>query len=236
MIEIVPNWHPIFVHFTVALFSVATGLYALSLLVSNVELKAQWRIVARWNLWFGMAISLITVLTGWYAYNTVAHDAPSHLAMTDHRNWALITVTLYLIVTAWSVIRHRAGKEASPLLFLILLIALSSLGSTAWRGGEVVYRYGLGVMSLPNTGQHAHMGEADEHGHDTAEGENSHGHAGADEDDGQHSTAVDAAQAANMPYVASEDTTQKSMVESPAMEQSSTQSGHHHNDSAPHSH
>lgn len=50
MIEIIPNWHPIFVHFTVALFSVATGLYALSLLVSNIQLKEQWRIVARWNL------------------------------------------------------------------------------------------------------------------------------------------------------------------------------------------
>ena len=236
MIEIIPNWHPIFVHFTVALFSVATGLYLLSMVVSNAQLKEQWCIVARWNLWLGMAITLITVLTGWYAYNSVAHDESSHLAMTDHRNWALITVALFLIVTAWSVVRHRAGKEASTLLLLVLVVALSSLGSTAWRGGEVVYRYGLGVMSLPNTGQHAHMGEANEHGNDTAEGESSHGHAGVDEDDGHHSPAVDTTQAASMLHEVNGDTAQNSMVESPAMEQSSTGSGGHHDDGALHPH
>ena len=29
MIEILPNWHPIFVHFTVALLTVAVALYLL---------------------------------------------------------------------------------------------------------------------------------------------------------------------------------------------------------------
>lgn len=157
MIEIIPNWHPIFVHFTVALFSVATGLYVLSLLVPNDHLKEQWRIVARWNLWLGMAITLVTVLTGWYAYNTVAHDEPSHLAMTDHRNWALATTTLFLLVTIGSILLHRAGKEISTLILAMLLIAMAALGSTAWRGGELVYRYGLGVISLPNTGNHGHV-------------------------------------------------------------------------------
>ncbi|MEN8171166.1 MAG: DUF2231 domain-containing protein [Pseudomonadota bacterium] len=176
MIEIIPNWHPIFVHFTVALFSVSTGLYVLSLLIPDGKLKEQWRTVARWNLWLGMAITVITVLTGWYAYNTVVHDEPSHLAMTDHRNWALVTASLFLIATVWSILRHRAEKEASPLLLLLLVVAMASLGSTAWRGGEVVYRYGLGVMSLPNTGQHEHMAESDGHGHDEVMDESKHGH------------------------------------------------------------
>ena len=30
------------------------------------------------------------------------------------------------------------------------------MASTAWRGGEVVYRYGLGVMSMPQTDDHGH--------------------------------------------------------------------------------
>ena len=168
MIEIIPNWHPIFVHFTVALFSVSTGLYLVALLVPNQQLKEQWRIVARWNLWLGMAITFITVLTGWFAYNTVAHDEPSHLAMTDHRNWALATAILLFIITVWSISRHRAGKEASVLFLSFLIIAMASLGSTAWRGGEIVYRYGLGVMSLPNTDNHKHMDEDTAHDHDSA--------------------------------------------------------------------
>jgi uncharacterized membrane protein len=165
MIEIIPNWHPIFVHFTVALLSVAIGLHALSLLIPSIKLKEQWRIAARWNLWIGMIITVITVLTGWYAYNTVAHDEPSHLAMTDHRNWALATASLFLIATAWSILRHRAGKGASPLLLSLLVVAMAALGTTAWRGGEVVYRYGLGVVSLPNTGMHEHAHDEGEHAH-----------------------------------------------------------------------
>ncbi len=167
--EIIPNWHPIFVHFTVALLSIATGLYLLSVLVTNAQLKQQWRIVARWNLWLGMAITVLTVLTGWDAYSTVLHDEPSHIAMTDHRNWALVTTSLFLLATGWSILRHRAGKEASVLLLALLLVAVIALGSTAWRGGEVVYRYGVGVMSLPNSGKHDHSNKEDDNHHATAE-------------------------------------------------------------------
>ena len=168
MIEITPNWHPIFVHFTVALFSVATGVYVLSLLIPDGSLKEQWRTVARWNLWFGMGVTVITVLSGWYAYNTVLHDAPSHLAMSNHRNWAIATAILFAMATLWSVLRYRTGKEASSLLITLLVVASATLSTTAWRGGEVVYRYGLGVMSLPNAGSHGHVtGETgDGHGND----------------------------------------------------------------------
>lgn len=226
MLEIIPNWHPIFVHFTVALFSVASGLYAVSVFVPNEKLKAQWRIVARWNLWFGMLLTLITVLTGWYAYNTVTHDEPSHLAMTDHRNWALLTVTLYLLVTVWSIARHRAGKEASPLLLLFMLVALTSLGSTAWRGGEVVYRYGLGVMSLPNTSQHAHGSNNESHGHLQRVEESGHGHTEVEIE--EHHATLAAEESAEMPHA-------DSRVDAPVLvKQSDTETEHH--DSTPHSH
>lgn len=226
MFEILPNWHPIFVHFTVALFSVATGLYALSLFVPNERLQSQWRIVARWNLWFGMLLTLLTVLTGWYAYNTVSHDVPSHLAMTDHRNWALATAALYLIATVWSLALHRAGKEASPLLLLFLIIALTSLGSTAWRGGEVVYRYGLGVMSLPNTGQHAHSSNNASDDQQQSAEERGHGHTDVDMEG--HHTAPAAEQTAEIPHT-------DSRIDTPALvQQSDTEEDHH--DSTPHSH
>ncbi len=212
MIEIIPNWHPIFVHFTVALLSVAAGLYLLSVVVSNAQLKQQWRIVARWNLWLGMAITVLTVLTGWYAYSTVLHDEPSHLAMTDHRNWAQLTASLFLLATVWSIIRHRAGKEASALLLSLLLVAMVALGSTAWRGGEVVYRYGLGVKSLPNTGKHGHIAGEFEHGH------------GNDEDDNHHAMAEKTAPEPSMPLTDEIQTNTK------------TETHNHHDDAEPHAH
>jgi uncharacterized membrane protein len=43
IVEIIPNWHPIFVHFTVALFSTATGLFILGAVAGKREWsKTRW--------------------------------------------------------------------------------------------------------------------------------------------------------------------------------------------------
>ncbi len=166
MPEIIPNIHPIFVHFTVAFLSLSVVLYVITPFI-NSPLKEQWQILARWMLWFGAGITIITGFAGLYAYNTVAHDAPSHLAMTEHRNWAIATITLFLILAAWSIAGFRKGKAMGPVFIVCMVIAGGVLASTAWLGGEVVYRYGLGVMSLPET-----QGD----GHDHAHGSVEHGH------------------------------------------------------------
>ena len=158
MINILPNWHPIFVHFTVALLIIAAAMHVLSHFVSDSDLKNQLTITARWNLWIGMGVTLLTVAAGWYAFNTVKHDEPSHLAMIEHRNWAMTTFVVLLGIAAWEYFLSRHGKSKGWLFTSLLVIAASLLLSTAWHGGELVYRYGLGVMSMPKaegTG-HAH--------------------------------------------------------------------------------
>ncbi|MCF6236338.1 MAG: DUF2231 domain-containing protein [Gammaproteobacteria bacterium] len=178
MPEIIPNLHPIFVHFTVALLSLSVGLFVVTLFVKS-PLKEQWQTVARWTLWFGAGITIITGLTGLEAYNTVAHDTPSHLAMTDHRNWAVVTIVLFLVLASWSILWIRKGKHLGAAFVVCMVIAGGILGSTAWHGGELVYRYGLGVMSLPQS-------EGEGHSHSHGEG-GGHGHGGdqaADHDDG----------------------------------------------------
>ncbi|MDT8384146.1 MAG: DUF2231 domain-containing protein [Gammaproteobacteria bacterium] len=166
MLTIIPNWHPVFVHFTVALLFLAVGLFAVTPFVKP-PLREQWRIVARWALWFGAGFTVITGLTGLYAYNTVAHDTPSHAAMTDHRNWATATITLFLVMTIWSAARVRRQQALGAVFIAAMVIAGGVLASTAWRGGEVVYRYGLGVMSLP---QVENGTEGEGHAHEHADG------------------------------------------------------------------
>jgi uncharacterized membrane protein len=185
VIEIIPNWHPIFVHFTVALLSLAVALHVGTPLVKT-PLKEQWRIVSCWALWFGAALTIGTGISGLYAYNTVAHDTPSHLAMTDHRNWAVITILLFAALAVWSIIRERKKRSLGTAFVVCMVVAGGVLASTAWRGGEVVYRYGLGVMSLPKAegdGHNQSHGEAHDHGSDAATGTDSghndrseHGH------------------------------------------------------------
>ncbi len=104
--EIIPNWHPIFVHFTIALFSIATMLIVSSLFIKN-DFKSKVLEAGYINLWLGCLFTFITVAAGFYAYNTVAHDEPSHAAMTDHRNWALATASIFLILNLWSIKLYR---------------------------------------------------------------------------------------------------------------------------------
>ncbi len=181
MPEIIPNLHPVFVHFTVALISVSAGLFVALALFGRAlpeGLRLQLGIVARWNLWIGAVITLVTVAAGFYAYNTVAHDGPSHVAMTEHRNWALAAAILIAVAAAWSVAGDRAAAGPGRMFVVLLLVTQGVLLSAAWHGGELVYRYGLGVMSLPQSGgeghHHSHDGNAG-HRHD-GDGEAAAGH------------------------------------------------------------
>jgi len=166
MIEIIPNWHPVFVHFTVALLSVGVLLKFGCYFTGSESLREQLRLVARWNLWIGAGFVLLTVLSGVLAYNSVAHDTPSHEAMEAHRNWALVTAAVFLGITAWLILLVRADKARNGVFISLLLVALGLLSVTAWKGGELVYRYGLGVMSLPQADSHHHEDGVADHHHD----------------------------------------------------------------------
>lgn len=150
MIEVLPNWHPILVHFTVALMSVATLCFLLTYGLQGWERRDEVIKVAEWNFWLGSFSAIAAVLAGWYAFNTVNHDAPSHVAMTIHRNWALVTVAVIFVLDVWLWrIQKARTKGITHAFAFALVIFLGLLGATSWHGGELVYRYGLGVMSLP---------------------------------------------------------------------------------------
>ena len=150
MIKIIPNWHPIFVHFAVGLLVIAAFLFAAVVLhPRDSNVRRQAHIVAHWNLWLGYGSALIAAFFGWLAFNSVTHDAPSHAAMSVHRNWALTTLAVFLPLVVWSVMRYRAGHKTNIVFAAALIVPTFLLGLTGWHGGELVYRYGLGVQSLP---------------------------------------------------------------------------------------
>lgn len=164
MLEIIPNWHPLFVHFPIALLSMATLFFVAVKFFSHHSIQGQLRVLAYWNLWLGTGFAVIAAIAGWFAYNSVAHDTPSHTAMTDHRNWALVTLAVYILISLWSVKHHKRTSDIGLNFIFIMIMAFVLLTSTGWRGSEVVYRYGLGVMSLPKS-------EGDGHAHKHADGE-----------------------------------------------------------------
>lgn len=164
-IEIIPNYHPILVHFTIGLLSISALLY----LAGSVLRKENLLIAARWNLWIGAILTIGTVIAGFDAYNSVAHDAVSHAAMTDHKNWALPTAGIFVVLALWALWKQRGAKMVSPIFVVIIVLASGLLAVTGYKGGEVVYHHGTGVMRMPEIqgdgghGSHDHGGMAGHH-------------------------------------------------------------------------
>ncbi|HHI9467475.1 TPA: DUF2231 domain-containing protein [Legionella anisa] len=153
MIEIIPNWHPIFVHFTVALFTVSVILYTVIYLASYSRWNAslfvvEFDIVARWCLWLAALSTMTTVSAGFYAFYTVEHGAMAHAAKVIHRNWALATTSAILLMAFWTVWRYIKTQKPTLTFLMALFIVQVLLLTTAWYGGELVYRYGYGVLPV----------------------------------------------------------------------------------------
>ena len=169
MIEIIPNWHPAFVHFPIAFATAAVFLMVIGKLYKVKLWAKQCLLFGRWMLWGAALFACIAAVFGWFASNSVEHDAPSHAAMMLHRNWALATLAALSVLAAWDYWRGRSGQLPSGSLIFLLGVVWLLLISTAWHGGELVYRYGLGVMSLSDV-----ESEAEPHQHDGAEHNHDH--------------------------------------------------------------
>lgn len=176
-----PNIHPILVHFAYALSITSLVCYLLSGFWT--ARRSSLRAAADWMLAFGALAIIATIAAGFQAYYSVNHDAPSHAAMTTHRNWAVPSGMAILVLAGW---RWATRTKPVKLLFKLLLAAAAlSLTVTAWWGGNIVYNYGLGVKSLPTvTGD----GHDHEHGNSGAAKEGAE-KAAHDDSDGHHDAA-----------------------------------------------
>lgn len=162
MLDIIPNWHPILVHFTVSFIS-SLGVLQLIIWLKIAENKQTEILFMQKTLMVISTLSLLaTLFTGWLAFNSVAHDTPSHMAMTDHRNWASTTAAVFLLSAIIYFLRPSLRRN---LVGVLIVISTSLVAVTGFKGGEVVYRYGLGVMSLPQVSE-ATKDSGDGHDHE----------------------------------------------------------------------
>jgi len=162
MLEIIPNWHPIFVHFSVAFISLLGALQLVIWFKSSCSKINELLFMQKVLMVITSFFVLLTVYTGWLAFNSVQHDSPSHMAMTDHRNWAVSAAAVFLIS---AVIYFTRSNLRVNLVGVLLIISTLLVGVTGYKGGEIVYRYGLGVMSLPQVSEPAGNG-GDGHDHE----------------------------------------------------------------------
>jgi uncharacterized membrane protein len=147
--QIIPNFHPVVVHFPIALTVIAFLLSLAAYVRPNHSSAAQLAAAGHFTLWLAAIGAATAVLFGWLAYNSVNHDDAGHAAMLLHRSWAVPTAIGLILLASWDVWKYRVNQLIPvPMLFILFLLA-QSISVTAWLGGEVVYRHGIGVLSLP---------------------------------------------------------------------------------------
>ncbi len=160
--QIIPNFHPIVVHFPIALTIIAFLLSFASHARRSHPISGQLAAAGHFVLWLAAIGAVTALLFGWLAFNSISnHDDAGHAAMLLHRSWAIPTAIGLVLLASWDAWKYHVTELISvPMLFLLFLLS-QAIAVTGWLGGEVVYRHGIGVLSMPLSGTgHAHHGDA----------------------------------------------------------------------------
>jgi uncharacterized membrane protein len=138
--------HPIIVDFAVALLVVSV---AFDLLASVAE-ERDLRVVAWWTLMLGTVAAALAVLSGYVAAQTASTEPSVVETITRHRNLGIATLTCFTACAVWRVrepgtfpTRYRDAYWA------LTAVALGTLLVTAYFGGILVFRLGVGFV-LPS--------------------------------------------------------------------------------------
>jgi uncharacterized membrane protein len=141
------QWHPIAVHFPLAL--VVTGSLALSAprLKSMQRHTATLATVGTWNLCLGAVAALFALATGLAAVVHLQLGPAARLAVALHVRWAIFSTVGLLLLAAWRGAGTAQDSRPSRVFLVLLWTVTAALIVTGYRGGQNVYRYGVGVAA-----------------------------------------------------------------------------------------
>jgi uncharacterized membrane protein len=147
VIDIIPNWHPVFVHFTIALLPIAALLYTASALTPRNAVSPYLLAAARIDLGIGILLTLVTILAGVNALaHSEFHNTAQIAAAHVHRRAAIATGITWLILALWDARAALKARRPQTLFVLLLLAAVVPVAATGWLGAELVDRHAVGVQ------------------------------------------------------------------------------------------
>jgi uncharacterized membrane protein len=143
-----PNWHPLVVHFPIALVLSATLLLLAARLLRGESLAASAAMGGTWNLCLGAAAALVALGSGLSAVLDLDVSAAARQAISTHLKWAMFTTLLLVLLAVWRGAGTASRSRPSWLFLVVLIAAGAALSFTAYRGGKNVYEYGVGVKKI----------------------------------------------------------------------------------------
>jgi uncharacterized membrane protein len=143
-----PNWHPLVVHFPIALVLSATALLLAARLLRSESLAASAATVGTWNLCLGAAAAFIALATGLSAVLDLDVNEAARQAISLHLKWAMLTTLLLVLLAVWRGAGAAPNSRPSWLFLIALIAASAALSFTGYRGGKNVYEYAVGVRKI----------------------------------------------------------------------------------------
>ena len=99
-------------------------------------------------MWLGTASAWIALGLGFLAERTAPHVPPAWEVLAEHENLAWWTCSAFAALSSLRLFAIRTGRDAGAFRaaqILMWLIGLGLLIATATHGGELVFRFGMGV-------------------------------------------------------------------------------------------
>ncbi len=136
--------HPAIVHFPIALLSLGfLGAAGAASRKGPVWLSE----ASSWLLWIGVATVWLSFGLGLLAEKFAPHVPAAWEAFERHEESAYWTAGLFTAVALGRLrLRGNASPPAERALLAAWAVALASLLRTAYLGGELVFRFGMGVI------------------------------------------------------------------------------------------
>jgi len=137
-----PNLHPFLVHFPIAFLLLALILEVIALVRKNPEIsRAAW-----WNQIGGTIGLALTVGSGLLAEKSVHIADDARELFERHEQLAFLTAAVFALLLFWRIAaRERVPPQAPGVYVVLFLMGTAFLLTGALYGGEMVFRFGVGV-------------------------------------------------------------------------------------------
>lgn len=130
--------HPVAVHFPIALLTAGFVFEAF-----RFKSPAPWLAsAASWLLWAGTAAIWAAVGLGLLAERTVPHVPAAWEVLAEHEVLGFWAAGLFTGLSGWRIFWREKGRS---ILWAAWLVAVGVLFAAGYHGGELVFRYGVGV-------------------------------------------------------------------------------------------
>ncbi|MEO8168948.1 MAG: DUF2231 domain-containing protein [bacterium] len=138
-----PNVHPLLVHLPIALLTFSFFFDLVGVVSGRPNIvKVGW-----WTMVVGVLGAAAAVISGLIAEKTVSISASATEHFQTHQQMAFLVAGIYAALILWRTANRGEIPTKLKWAFLgIAAIGVAALWTGAWYGGEMVYRFGVGVQ------------------------------------------------------------------------------------------